>query len=193
MSNSPNRSGKSHKSSSHPPELNHTSLSKVIKKFNLTTVQDLYKINAPSKKFKNLILSFLTLFHNKLDYLVEDSPDPETVKKEKADCIDLEWLTIKSFFRNSQKVLDLIKKAEFYLFENMISEDLFKKSAKIYHTVLLSQQEKSKPPDDFQEYLHDLIDMFIIYTFDLEMKLRGTDYLEIFDEDSCSSGDRSVQ
>ena len=181
------------------PELKNTPLTKIISRFDKATIDNIYGLNHPTKKFKNLILAFLTLFHSKLDTLVDESSQPDIKKEENSECKDLEWLTIKSFFRNSGKVVNLVKKTEFYLFEGVIDQNSFQNSAKIYQSVLLEPTTSpqgsniSKAEEATMDYLADLLDMFVIYVFDLEREISGDDHLDMFDSNSENSMEKEEQ
>lgn len=53
-------------------------LDDVIKRFNTNFFVLLQKLRDPSKHLRNLILIFLTIFHDELDDLVDDLEDDES-------------------------------------------------------------------------------------------------------------------
>lgn len=63
---------------------------------------------------------------------MEPEATESQLANEQASSHDREWLTIKSFFRNSLKVTQLLKNSEKYLFEGSIDKSYFQKCAKIY-------------------------------------------------------------
>lgn len=99
--------------------------------------------------------------------------------------MDKEWQTIRSFFTNTKKLQNLVKYSEKLIFDRNIQPLYFKKSAKIYQTVILefeNSNKKIESGEKFEKEISDLIEEFIIYTFQLEDDISGIDHLEVLDE-----------
>lgn len=54
-----------------------TLLTRTSKKFTLEIFKKIKNFKNPTKKTRNVILAFLTFFHDHLDYLVEDSTEDQ--------------------------------------------------------------------------------------------------------------------
>lgn len=62
------------------PVCGETNLTNSSQKFTEETFKKIKKFRNPAKKTRNIILAFLTFFHDHLDYLVEDPPDEPDLK-----------------------------------------------------------------------------------------------------------------
>ena len=83
----------------------------------------------PGKTLRNLLIVFLTLLHEELvDLINESSDDPE----EDDSPLDQEWATIKCFFKSEMQTIALIRSLPEIIGGSRISPDFYRKGAAIF-------------------------------------------------------------
>ena len=90
-------------------------------------IRQLRDLQSPSKNLRNILIVFLTLFHEELVDLVADSQESIDDKEDE----DPEWSTIRSFFNSEIHTVALIKSIKSILDKKGITEEYFKKGATI--------------------------------------------------------------
>lgn len=83
-------------------------------------------IGSPGKHLRNILIVFLTLFHEDLVDLIADSQD--TIEEDEEDP---EWSTIRSFFKSEIQIVSLIKSAPKIVQRRGIADEYYKKGAAI--------------------------------------------------------------
>jgi hypothetical protein len=97
------------------------------KHIDIRSIVKLNSIDRPGKQLRNILIVFLTLFHEDLVDLISDSQD--TIEDNDDD--DPEWSTIRSFFKSEIQIVSLIKNAGKIVERRGISDEYLKKGAAI--------------------------------------------------------------
>lgn len=143
------------------------------------------------KQTRNVILVFLTMFHHKLDYLVDDISENEESENEESKKYDREWATIRSFFKFPDRLVQLVSETEKMVMSRQISPEHFEKALTIYDTVLKPDDEDSKPTG-IEERIFMILEKFLFRVFQMEEEISGVQYVTPFQNERGEKAHRKI-
>ena len=139
----------------------------------------LKEFKVPGKNLRNILIVFLTLLHEELVDLINESEEVEEDEEES----DKEWSTIKCFFRSEMQAIALIRSIKGLIESRRITEEYFKKGAAIYEVVVVSdcqtfvtsaEEERS---EDEKKVCNEF-SRLIKHIYKIENDISGIDYLQ---------------
>lgn len=148
-----------------------------VPEIDMKIIRELRELKNPSKCLRNLLIVFLTLFHEELADLVADSQ--ESIDEQNED--DPEWATIRSFFASELQTIALIRSVKSIVEKRGITSEYFKKGATILEVEFskknfLIGDPKEKFPSEEKKICEAFYDL-IIFIYDLEKSYSGENYL----------------
>lgn len=145
-----------------------------FRQFDGDLVRRIKQMKSGGKHLKNVLIVFLTLLHEELADLINESEELQ----EESESEDEEWETIKCFFKSEPQTTAMIHGLRQQLRNRKISDGYFKKAAAIYESSLLSNQDG----EDSQEerLISEAFDGLIRNIFEYEFGISGKDYLGLF-------------
>jgi len=159
----------------------------IASKFDIKTISKLKRLKSPGKNIRNILIVFLTLLHEELMDLINDSEeDIDQPVEEEDEVQDREWTTIKCFFKSETQTVALIHSLRGLIKNRRISEEYYKKGAAIFESFVTAAEEH---PTQEEEEVCSAFTELVQFIYELELVESGIDYLKFNAEKAAVEGE----
>lgn len=149
-----------------------------FKNFDPRYIMRVKNMHAAGKDLKNILIVFLTLLHEELADLINES---EEIIDE-SECEDEEWETIRCFFKSDIHTINMIRNLKTIVAKRKISEGYFKKGAAIFESSSATESSEKVLAEEVD--LIKAFEVLIRAIFELEKSISGVDYLSHLPKES---------